>query len=150
MNNKTSYCKQFGEPPKAAEDFVVLKQKKFRELDISKYCLELPSMFIEKWLLINDVDEFISKIYFTIRELYTLIKNQEIPNTTGNAFLTGKPAEKVPRFDKMILKAMHGDEKDRTKSSAVKSTQMQEPAGNLEEFLQQNMHLFGKPDVDYK
>lgn len=38
MNYQTSYNKQFGEPPKAAEDYVVMKQKKFRELEISKYC----------------------------------------------------------------------------------------------------------------
>jgi hypothetical protein len=37
LNTKTSYCQQFGEPPKAAEDFVVMKEKKFRDLDISQY-----------------------------------------------------------------------------------------------------------------
>lgn len=93
-----------------------MKQKKFRELEISKFCQDLPQIYIEKWLLINDVDEFISKIYFTIRELYTLIKNQEVPNTTATTFFTGRQAEKVPRFDKIILNAKHGEPKDRSKS----------------------------------
>jgi hypothetical protein len=53
LNTKTSYCSQFGEPPKAAEDFVVLKEKKFRDLDISKYLKELPAIYVEKWLLIG-------------------------------------------------------------------------------------------------
>jgi len=34
---RTSYRSQFGEPPKAAEDYVILKQKSFRSLDISTY-----------------------------------------------------------------------------------------------------------------
>lgn len=34
---KTSYRTQFGEPPKAAEDYVILKQKQLKDLEISKY-----------------------------------------------------------------------------------------------------------------
>ena len=37
MTQKTSYRTQFGEPPKAAEDYVVLKKKPFCSLDISNY-----------------------------------------------------------------------------------------------------------------
>lgn len=37
MTQRTSYRTQFGEPPKAAEDYVILKQKKFKECEISKY-----------------------------------------------------------------------------------------------------------------
>ena len=50
LNTKTSYCLQFGEPPKAAEDFVVMKEKKFRELEFSKYFNPLPAIYLEKWL----------------------------------------------------------------------------------------------------
>ena len=35
--NQSSYRQSFGEPPKAAEDFLVIKQKKFRSLEISSY-----------------------------------------------------------------------------------------------------------------
>ena len=37
MTQKTSYRTQFGEPPKAAEDFMILKTRKFRDLEISKF-----------------------------------------------------------------------------------------------------------------
>jgi len=35
MTYQTSYANQFGEPPKAAEAYMVMKKKKFSELDIS-------------------------------------------------------------------------------------------------------------------
>ena len=37
MTQKTSYRSQFGEPPKAAEAYVVLKKNKFSQLDISQF-----------------------------------------------------------------------------------------------------------------
>jgi hypothetical protein len=37
MTQKTSYRCQFGEPPKAAEDYMIMKKKHFRSLDISTY-----------------------------------------------------------------------------------------------------------------
>ena len=37
MTQKTSYRCQFGEPPKAAEDYMIMKKKNFRALEISKY-----------------------------------------------------------------------------------------------------------------
>mmetsp|Transcript_13151 Transcript_13151/g.22261 ORF Transcript_13151/g.22261 Transcript_13151/m.22261 type:complete len:182 (-) Transcript_13151:640-1185(-) len=43
MTQKTSYRTQFGEPPKATEDYVIMKQKNFRQLEISKYIQELPA-----------------------------------------------------------------------------------------------------------
>jgi len=46
LNTKTTYCTQFGEPPKADEDFVVLKEKEFKKLDISSFFLEEPAFFI--------------------------------------------------------------------------------------------------------
>lgn len=37
LYTKSAYSIQFGEPPKATEDYVIMKNKKFRELDISTY-----------------------------------------------------------------------------------------------------------------
>lgn len=38
MTYQTSYCTQFGNPPKAAEDYLVLKnQKKFSNQDIATF-----------------------------------------------------------------------------------------------------------------
>lgn len=56
LNYQTAYRRQFGEPPKAEEDFIVMKQKKFRDLDISKFFEQLSIIYIEKWLKINDND----------------------------------------------------------------------------------------------
>lgn len=114
INTQTSYRNQFGEPPKAAEDYVVIKQKPFRQLDISSYVMPLPAEFIEKWIKINNQDEFTKRIYFTIREIHTIVKNQEAPITTKKQFFLGRQAEKVPRFDKIILAAK---QLDRAKSS---------------------------------
>ena len=75
MTQKTSYRCQFGEPPKAAEDYTIMKRKNFRSLDISKYIQEIPARFIEKWIQINDQDEFTKRIYFTVREIHTIVSN---------------------------------------------------------------------------
>ena len=106
LNTKTSYCAQFGEPPKAEEDYVVMKERKFRELDYSKPLKEMVSIYVEKWLLVGQEDELISTVYFTLRDLYTFIKANEIPNTTTSHFFTGRKADKVPRFDKIIAEAV--------------------------------------------
>lgn len=42
MTYKSSYAMQFGEPPKAAEAYMVMQKKKFSELDISQYIQPLP------------------------------------------------------------------------------------------------------------
>ena len=75
MQYKSSYSNQFGEPPKAAEDFMALKKTKFGQQDISMYIQPLGKQFIEKWLSLNSDNDFIKKIYFTTREIYTIIRN---------------------------------------------------------------------------
>lgn len=84
---------------------MILKQKNFRELEISKYIQPEKAQYIEKWVKINDQDEYTKRIYFTIREINTIVKNQEAPNTSGNAFFQERKAEKAPRFDKILLAA---------------------------------------------
>lgn len=41
--------------------------------------MELPAIYVETWLKINESDELISTLYFTLRDLYTVIKNMEVP-----------------------------------------------------------------------
>ena len=50
LNTKSSYNTMFGEPPKAEEDYVIMKEKKFRDMDISMYFQDLPKTYIEKWM----------------------------------------------------------------------------------------------------
>jgi len=51
-----------------------MKEKKFRELEISKYFKDMPAIYIEKWLLLGQENDLISTIYFAIRDLHTYIK----------------------------------------------------------------------------
>lgn len=104
--NQTSYRYQFGEPPKAAEDFVVIRQKKLRDLEISTYLKPEAISYLEKWLGFNNSDEFVKRVYFTIREIHTCVKNQEAPIANNNHFFKGTMAEKAPRFDQIITNAM--------------------------------------------
>jgi len=96
-----------------------LKQKKFRELDISTYIQEQPAQYIERWISINDQDEFFKRIYFTIREIHTIVRNQEAPITTKKEVFQGLKAERAPRFDKILLQAKFNDKGTaRAKSSS--------------------------------
>ena len=81
---QTSYCQTFGEKPKAAEAFSILKMKKFNELPINEILLPEVVSILTNWLTINDQDMFTGRIYFTIREMYTVIKNQIATITTNH------------------------------------------------------------------
>jgi len=54
---------------------MILKSKKFSELAISDILKADIVAILSKWLTINDQDEFTGRIYFTVREMYTVIKN---------------------------------------------------------------------------
>lgn len=66
------------------------------------------------WLTLNSEDEFIKRIFFVTRDIHTIIKNAAPPISYKHSVFTGRPADGVPRFDKMITKAQ---EIDRAKSS---------------------------------
>lgn len=51
---QTSYCSTFGEKPKAAEAFSILKTKKFDELYYNEILQPEVSQILTKWLTIND------------------------------------------------------------------------------------------------
>jgi len=54
QNNRTAYCWQFGERPKAAEDFLIVKMKPLSELPISTILKPEITSILEKWIAIND------------------------------------------------------------------------------------------------
>ena len=91
-----------------------MKWKRFKTLEISKYIQPSAAAYIEKWLSINDQDEFIKTIFFTIREIHSVVRNQEPATTTNSNFFLGRRADKVPRFDLVIKNAA---EKVRAKST---------------------------------
>jgi hypothetical protein len=41
-------------------------------------------------LKINDSDELISTLYLTLRDLFTVIKNMDVPQTMNKSFYLGK------------------------------------------------------------
>ena len=61
------------------------------------------------WLTLNTDDEFIKKIFFVTREIHTIIKNSAPAISHKHSIFTGRAADAVPRFDKMILKAQELD-----------------------------------------
>jgi hypothetical protein len=82
-----------------------MKNKKFRELDISTYVQDQAKTYIEKWLSVNTTDQYIKLVYFVTREIHTIIRNAQPFLTDKKVAFTGKPAEPVPRYDKIILAA---------------------------------------------
>ena len=100
ITTQTSYCKTFGERPKAQEDFSILKNKKFADLGITKILKPQIVQILNRWLEINDQEKFTGRIYFTVREMFTVVKNQvaEVPTSHGT-FIKEPDLAKAPRFD---------------------------------------------------
>ena len=95
----------FGEPVKAAEDFVVLNTKNLRDLELSTYLKSDAITYIQKWIKLKNSDEFVKKVYFTLRDIHTTIKNYEAPVNNSSIFFQKRTADKVPRFDQILKKA---------------------------------------------
>ena len=59
---------------------------------------------LSRWLTINDQDKFTGRIFYTVREMFTVVKNQlhDVPTSqelhAKHVDLTATP----PRVDKMI------------------------------------------------
>lgn len=130
MTFQTSYANQFGEPPKAAEAYVIMKKKKFSELDISEYIQPLPKQFLDAWLTINSEDDFIKRIFFVTRDIHAIIKNSHPPKSYMHSIFTGRQADAVPRFDKMLLKAQELD-RERANQGAKLAKDREERPGSL-------------------
>ena len=104
MTNTTHYAQFFGQKPKSLEDYEILKYKKFSELQIASFLKPHIVLYIEQWLSLNDQEDFTGRIYFTIREMYTVLRNQEAPiSIKTQDFSWVKLEAKAPRFDKLIL-----------------------------------------------
>ena len=104
MNHTTQYNSRFGERPKPNQDFNVLNQKPFVRQQIAQVLKPDIATMLSRWLTINDQDKFTGRIFYTVREMFTVVKNQlaEVPTSqemhSKHVELTATP----PRFDKMI------------------------------------------------
>jgi len=102
----TSYSKTFGSPPTAQADYNILKTKSLGELPIASILNQRTIAILDKWLKINDQDEYTGRIYFTVREMATVVKNQVSTATTAReSFSAQKMFEKSEpaRFDKIAI-----------------------------------------------
>ena len=41
--------------------------------------MEAPAKYIERWLSVNDDEEFVNRAFFTVRDIYTIIRGQDAP-----------------------------------------------------------------------
>jgi hypothetical protein len=80
---QTSYCSQFGDRPKAAEAYSILKSKKFSDLPFQEILKPDVTRILSAWLQTNDQDLFTGRIFFTVREMYTVIKAQAASVSTS-------------------------------------------------------------------
>ena len=87
----------------------------------------------------NDDEEFVNRAYFTIRDMYTILRGQEIAATSQGVH-TGKMADKVPRFDKILTNVRHAHRSKSTVKAAPR--RMLEPAADVEGFLEANRDVF--------
>jgi hypothetical protein len=74
MTVMTHYSTFFGSKPKEAQDFEILKHKKFSKLPIATVLKPNVVNTVERWLGINDQDEFTRRVYATVRDIYTAVK----------------------------------------------------------------------------
>ena len=90
-----------------AQDYEILRYKKFSQLRISSILKPRVINCIERWLSLNDVSEFTRRIFVVIREIYTILRNQEAPLSLARVEFNGAKQEehaKPPRIDQLILK----------------------------------------------
>jgi hypothetical protein len=88
---KSSYNRQFGERPKEEEAFHIIKKKKFSELDFAAILKSEPLRIIEKWVGVDNEEEFTARVFFTLREMYTIVRGKSIFSTTMRDHFIDKP-----------------------------------------------------------
>lgn len=83
LNTTSAYCTSFGEKPAAEQDFTVLKEKQFTKLACSQILKPHVRDTLNSWLQMNDQDLFTGRIFFTVREMFTVVKSKlaEVPTS---------------------------------------------------------------------
>ena len=104
LNSTTQYNSRFGERPKPNQDFTILNERPFARLQIAQVLKPNIAQMLSRWLTINDQDKFTGRIFYTVREMFTVIKNQlaEVPTSQDQHSKHVELEARPPRFDKMI------------------------------------------------
>ncbi len=80
--NKSSYSRSFGERPKDEEAYRIIKKNKFSDLDFTSILKPEPLRMLENWVQFHNEEEFLSRVYFTLRSMYTIIRGKQLFVTT--------------------------------------------------------------------
>ena len=100
MTNVTNYSTNFGVRSKEADDYEILRYKKFSSVKIATILKHEVAATIDRWLQINDDEMYAKRIYFTVRDIFTFLKNKEPPKTLVKDGYRGEQVVgKPPRFD---------------------------------------------------
>lgn len=102
MNTKSSYNRQFGERPRDEEAYHIVKKKRFSELDFASILKQEPCAMIERWIIGDSDQEFVSRVFFTLRDMYTIVRGKSNFATTNRDLYVDAPKyveSNPPRFD---------------------------------------------------
>lgn len=72
----------------------MLQQKKVSELDFS--CILKPETLacLDRWSQLGNEDEFVAKVFFTLREMYTVVRGRLNHSTTTKDTFVATPQYK--------------------------------------------------------
>lgn len=102
MNTKSSYNRQFGERPKEEEAYTIVKKKRLSELDFASILKPTSCAMIEKWIAGGSEEEFTARVFFTLRDMYTIVRGKTTFSTTNRDLFVDAPryaGAQPPRFD---------------------------------------------------
>jgi len=104
MTMQSAYNAHFGAKPATQDDFMILKEKPFSKLPSAQILKPEVRNYLQRWLTINDQDKFTGRIFFTVREMYTVVKSRmaEKPTSHDNHASHAELNVTLPRFDKII------------------------------------------------
>lgn len=146
MTTTTAYNGNFGDRPKAAQDFNILKDKQFSTLPSAQILKPHIRAMLNKWLSINDQDKFTGRIFFTIREMYTVVKNKlaDVPTSHENHASLERMNMTLPRFDKMLTTMNTETRKQHT----ISQTRVQQPNKRLKSYFESSDFKIGSRHRD--
>lgn len=102
LNGKSSYNRQFGERPKDEEAYTIVQKKKLSDLNFASILKPAQCAMIEKWIAGGSEEEFTGRVFFTLRDMYTIVRGKtNFATTTGDNFVDAPryPGAQPPRFD---------------------------------------------------
>ena len=81
-----------------------MKEKQFSKLQIAQVLKPGIRDILNRWLTINDQEKFTGRIFFTVREMFTVVKNKlaDVPTSQEHHGSHDELKVMLPRFDKYI------------------------------------------------